>query len=123
MNCNTEQLAVSGGCAYLESATRYLEHGDCDSARALVEEGIKQVEASPRFEIPGRLRDLHAIIAVKERTREMTPCRSLGEPTTSDRVQRTTNRRSVRRPYLTYIEIVPPHKVPVEQPTMRILNS
>ena len=69
MNCNTEQLAVSGGCAYLESATRYLEHGDCDSARALVEEGIKQVEASPRFEILGRLRDLHAIIAVKERTR------------------------------------------------------
>jgi hypothetical protein len=69
MNCNTEQLAVSSGCVYLESATRYLEHGDFDSARALVEEGIKQVEASPRFEVLGRLRDLHTIIALKERAR------------------------------------------------------
>jgi hypothetical protein len=69
MNRNTEQLAVAGGCVYLESATRYLEHGDLDSARALVEEGIKLVEASPRFETLGRLRDLHTIIALKERAR------------------------------------------------------
>lgn len=47
MNCNTEQLSVSSGLVYLESATRYLEHGDFASARVLVEEGIKQTEAIP----------------------------------------------------------------------------
>ena len=47
MNRDTEQLAVSSGCVYLESATRYLEHGDFYSARAMVDERIKQVEASP----------------------------------------------------------------------------
>ena len=67
MNRATEQFAVSSGCVYLESATRYLEHGAFDSVRALVEEGIKQVESSPRFEVLGRLRDLHTIIALKER--------------------------------------------------------
>ena len=67
MNRNTEHLAVASGWAYLESATRYLEHGDFDSARALVEEGIKQTEAVSRFDIRGRVRDLHAIIALKER--------------------------------------------------------
>ena len=78
MNRDTEQHAVSSGCVYLESATRYLEHGDFDSARALVEEGIKQVEASPRFEILGRLRDLHTIIALKERTRRDNTVAILG---------------------------------------------
>jgi hypothetical protein len=67
MNRNTEQLAVSSGWVYLESATRYLEHGDLASARALVEEGINQTEASPRFDVLGRLRDLYTIIALKER--------------------------------------------------------
>jgi len=68
MNRNTEQLAVSSGWVCLESATRYLEHGDFDSARALVEEGIKLTEASPRFDVLGRLRDMRTIIALKERT-------------------------------------------------------
>jgi hypothetical protein len=68
MNRNTEQLAVSSGLVCLESATRYLEHGDFDSARALVEEGIKLTEASPRFDVLGRLRDMRTIIALKERT-------------------------------------------------------
>jgi hypothetical protein len=68
MNCNTEQLSVSSGLVYLESATRYLEHGDFASARVLVEEGIKQTEASPRLDVSERLRDLHTIIALKERT-------------------------------------------------------
>ena len=66
MICNTEQLAVTSGWVYLESATGYLEHSDFDSARALVEEGIKQTETSPRFEVLGSLRDLHTIIALKE---------------------------------------------------------
>jgi hypothetical protein len=34
----------------------------------LVEEGILQTEAAPRFDVLGRLRDLHTIIALKERT-------------------------------------------------------
>jgi len=68
MNRNTEQLAVSSGLVCLESATRYLEHGDFDSARALVEEGIKLTEGSPRFDVLGRLRDMRTIIALKERT-------------------------------------------------------
>ena len=68
MNRNTEQLTISSGWVYLESATRYLEHGDFASARVLVEEGILQTEAAPRFDVLGRLRDLHTIIALKERT-------------------------------------------------------
>jgi hypothetical protein len=92
MNRNTEHLAVASGWAYLESATRYLEHGDFDSARALVEEGIKQTEAVSRFDISGRLRDLHAIIALKERWEEMTHYRFLVGPTTSDPMQKTANR-------------------------------
>ena len=61
MNRNTEQLTISSGWVYLESATRYLEHGDFASARVLVEEGILQTEAAPRFDVLGRLRDLHTI--------------------------------------------------------------
>ena len=68
MNRNTEQLTISSGWVYLESATRYLEHGDFASARVLVEEGILQTEAAPRFDVLGRLRDMHTIIALKERT-------------------------------------------------------
>lgn len=69
MNSSTDQLAVASGWVCLESATRYLEHGDLDLARALVEEGINQTEASQGHDILGRLRDLHTIIALKERTR------------------------------------------------------
>jgi hypothetical protein len=36
MNRNAEQLSVPSGSVYLELATRYLEHGDFDSARALI---------------------------------------------------------------------------------------
>src|ERR1017187_10343017 len=53
----------------------------------------------------------------------MTHYRSLGEPTTSGPMQKKANRRSVRHPCLTYIEFFAPHIVPVEQPTMRMLNS
>jgi hypothetical protein len=67
MNCNTDQFAVASGWACLESATLYLDHGDFESARALVEEGIKQSEASPRLDVLGRLRDLQSVIALKER--------------------------------------------------------
>ena len=120
MNRNTEQLTISSGWVYLESATRYLEHGDFASARVLVEEGILQTEAAPRFEVLGRLRDLHTIIASEESHGDDTG--SSGGRTTSAQTQKTTSRRLARHPCHRYIEIFDSQKVAVEQPTMRTLN-